>query len=69
MMYGKGELVNGKLVIKEQKEIKQSELNSDCWLIQFNGLKACQKCDLKNTKDCGGGNTLKNLLKTKEDLL
>jgi hypothetical protein len=66
-MYGNGELVDGKLVIKEQKEIKQSNLNLDCWLIQFNGLKACQKCDLKNTKDCGGGNTLKNLLKFKED--
>ena len=36
------------------KTINQNQLTSDCWLIQFWGIKECEKCGVKNTKDCGG---------------
>jgi len=36
------------------KEINQKELSSECWLIQFTGLKACEKCEFLNKSDCGG---------------
>jgi hypothetical protein len=45
------------------KVIDQSTLTSDCWGIQFEGLSACAHCEYKNTKKCGGGNTLKKLRK------
>jgi hypothetical protein len=43
------------------KTIKQSTLTADCLLIQMFGLESCDKCKVKNTKDCGGGKTLKAL--------
>jgi hypothetical protein len=61
MIYGKGNIVNGQFVITEQKEIDQSTLTSDCWMIQFKGISACTECEFKNTKDCGGGETLRKL--------
>lgn len=45
------------------KIIKQSELTAECWLIQFDGLKACEICEAKGTDECGGKKireTLKN---------
>jgi hypothetical protein len=50
----------------EQKIIDQSTLTSECWLIQFNGLKACESCEFKNKKSCGGKNIRKKLLKRKK---
>jgi len=61
MLYQKLEFKNGKIVVTESKEVDQRSLTSDCWLIQFSGLKACESCELKNTDDCGGGDTLKGL--------
>jgi len=52
---------NGQLVKKESKMIDQSKLTSDCWLIQFNGLGACEGCEFRDTDDCGGGETLKRI--------
>ena len=34
--------------------IKQSDLDSSCWLIQFWGRQYCQECELNGTKECGG---------------
>ena len=34
--------------------IKQSELTSDCWSIQFTGIEACENCEYKDTDECGG---------------
>ena len=34
--------------------IKQSQLTSECWRIQFFGPAACEKCVHKDTKRCGG---------------
>jgi hypothetical protein len=42
-------------------EVDQKNLSSECWLIQFQGLRACDNCDLKNTDDCGGQNIRKTL--------
>ncbi len=59
--YSEAKLVNGKLVETNVKEINQSTLTSDCWLVQFNGLAACESCEIKNTGECGGGETLKRM--------
>ena len=34
--------------------IKQNEMTAECWLIQFEGKKACKTCPAKNTDECGG---------------
>jgi len=36
------------------KTINQSQLTSDCWMIQFWGSEACNKCEYLNKKDCSG---------------
>jgi len=59
MIYQEGYLENGHLKFKNEKEIDQSKLTSDCWMIQFKGLEACENCEFKNTDECGGGETLK----------
>lgn len=54
MLYQKAKIENGQLVITESKVIDQSKLTSDCLLIQFDGLSACESCEVKDTPDCGG---------------
>lgn len=46
----------------EVKVIKQSILSSECWLIQMSGLKACERCEYKNKKECGGKEIRQRLL-------
>lgn len=65
MRYSEGEIVNGRLVEKNIKIINSSSLTCDCWLVQIKGLEACKTCDIKDTKKCGGGMTLKQLKKKK----
>ncbi len=62
MLYQKAEVKNGQVVITESKKIDQSKLTSDCWLIQFSGLSACETCEVKDTLDCGGQNIRDQLL-------
>ena len=50
---------NAPLVIHE---IRQGDLTSDCWLVQFRGLEACVECEYREKEDCGGGGTLLNLI-------
>jgi hypothetical protein len=58
---------NGVGVEKDVIEVNQNHLTSDCWKIQFHGLKACITCEFrkgtKKHRDCGGGKTLKKMLK------
>lgn len=55
MIYGKAKLVNGQIVITDQKEIDQSTLTADCLLIQIEGAKACETCQyLNKPRLCGG---------------
>lgn len=61
MKYKEGYIENGQLKFKNAKQVDQNNLTSDCWLIQFNGLDACENCELKNTDECGGGDTLAKL--------
>ena len=61
MKYSKSKIENGKLVTYDTVEVDQGQLTSDCWLIQFNGLQSCTDCDVKDTDECGGGDTLKKL--------
>ena len=44
----------------EIKSIKQSDLSSECWLIQMFGLSSCKNCEAFDTDDCGGKEILKN---------
>lgn len=62
MIVQKAKIENGQMVITESKVIDQSKLTSDCWLIQFDGLSACETCEAKDTPDCGGGEILKTLI-------
>lgn len=54
MKISKTKIIAGKLITSEIKMIKQSELTSDCWLIQFWGLDACNDCEALNKRSCGG---------------
>jgi len=61
MIYSQATVENGKVKILNTKEIDQSKLTADCWLVQFNGLQACTTCEYQGTDDCGGGKTLQAL--------
>lgn len=61
MIYAKAEVKDGTLVVTSQKVIEQSTMTADCWMIQFEGLSACKKCEYKGTEECGGGETLKKM--------
>lgn len=61
MEYKEMYLKNGQVKFKNIKQIDQSILTSDCWLVQFNGLVACENCEFKDTEECGGGKTLAKL--------
>jgi hypothetical protein len=63
--YAEGALVDGKLGLKNVKQINQSKLTSECWMIQINGLSACETCKYVNKRDCGGKNIRKNLMAEK----
>jgi len=41
--------------------IKQSDLTSDCWLIQIQGIEVCKVCEWKDTEDCGGKDIIKQM--------
>jgi len=48
----------------KSKTILQSGLTSECWLIQFWGLEACQDCEYVDTQECGGQQIREDLLET-----
>jgi hypothetical protein len=43
----------------ESRSIIQSQMTAECWLIQFQGKKACEDCEVRDTEDCGGQNIRK----------
>lgn len=61
MLFQKAVIEDGKVKITESKEVNQKSLTSDCWLIQLQGLKVCESCEVRNTEECGGGESLKKL--------
>ena len=44
------------------KTMKQSELTSECWMIQMFGIEKCDNCDVLNTDECGGQEIRKRIL-------
>ena len=66
MLYQEAEIKNNELVITQTKQIDQNKLTSDCWLIQFNGLSACESCEVRGTNDCGGSETLNKLINNEQ---
>jgi len=69
MEYKEGYVENNQLKVKNIKVVDQSTMTSDCWLIQFNGLSACENCDIKHTDECSGGLTLNKLIVDKHYVL
>jgi len=61
MLYQEAHIENNKIMIDSAKQIDQDTLTNDCWLVQFNGLSACENCENKGTNECGGGQTLAKL--------
>jgi hypothetical protein len=61
MLYQTAHVESGKLIVDNAKQIDQSKLTSDCWLVQFNGLEACETCGVKGTSECGGGDAMVKL--------
>jgi len=45
------------------KLVRQSDLTSECWSVQFHGLEYCKTCEFVDTDDCGG----KNIRETKKN--
>lgn len=62
MLYERMTMENGQLKVLESREVDQSALTADCWLVQFRGLAACTDCPAFNSPDCGGGLTLWSLI-------
>jgi len=56
-----GDIVNGKFVETETYSKPQSEMTSDCFLVQVMGLRACESCEYKGTAECNGGKILRAL--------
>lgn len=48
------ELVDGELVTTESREVNQNDISSECWHVQFQGLKACESCEYRDSDECGG---------------
>jgi hypothetical protein len=42
----------GKII--NTRTVNQGRLSSECWSVQFSGLEACNTCEQKNKKGCGG---------------
>ena len=38
----------------KSRTIHQSNLTSECWLVQVWGLEFCENCQFKDTEECGG---------------
>jgi hypothetical protein len=55
MIYAKGIVINGNVVLSEQQTIDTSNLTSDCFMIQMKGASACTNCEyLNKPRKCGG---------------
>lgn len=48
-------------VLSNEKIIDQPKVSSECWSVQFHGIKYCITCDLKDIDECGGKNIRKTL--------
>jgi len=44
------------------KTVNQSDLTSECWIIQMFGIDECKTCEYFNTDECGGQEIRKRIL-------
>jgi hypothetical protein len=56
--------VASKLVIDETIVVDQKSLTSECWVIQIEGLKACEKCQYKDKPRLCGGMAIRKRLQS-----
>jgi len=49
----------------KSRQIKTSELTSECWGVQMWGLEKCNNCEFKDTDECGGQNIRKTGMNVK----
>ena len=54
MRYAKAHIENGKVVETDVTNVNQNEMTSECWIVQFGGLAACDTCEFVDTDECGG---------------
>ena len=47
----------------EKATIRQKDLDSSCWSIQFWGKEHCKKCESNQTEECGGNTGNARLIK------
>jgi hypothetical protein len=45
------------------RTIRQKDLDSSCWSIQFLGKGQCKRCEFNNKKQCGGNTGNAKLIK------
>ena len=46
--------------VVNKRTVTQTDMTSECWLIQFNGLSYCETCEFKDLpQECGGMNIRK----------
>jgi hypothetical protein len=50
------------MIKKVAYTVKQSDLASECWIIQIRGLPACKKCEFLDTENCSGKRIRKAML-------
>jgi hypothetical protein len=43
------------------KIVQQSQLTADCWSIQVWGIEACETCEFRDTRKCGGKSIIKKI--------
>ena len=53
----------GKFIVVKEINIDQNALTGECWLVQFQGFRACKNCEFKGKRNCGG----KNIVKTNKN--
>lgn len=54
MKITKAKVEDGKIKVVKERVMNQLDLDSSCWTIQFWGPEACEKCEYKDTRHCGG---------------
>jgi hypothetical protein len=55
MLYHKAKVNNGHVKNTKSIEVDQNKLTADCWMIQLEGAKACEKCKHRDQPhNCGG---------------
>ena len=66
MKIAKAKVEDGKIKVVKERVMNQLDLDSSCWSVQFWGLEACENCEFKNTRRCGGQSGNAKLIREKK---